>query len=224
MLWDTHLHTRYSGDSTAEPEDMVQAALQHGLDGICFTDHIDYDYPKEPELFLFDMDAYQKELSELKEKYQNVLPICIGVELGLQPQAAEYNRQLLQNSILDFVIGSSHVVHGIDPYYPEYYEGKTEYEAYLEYFESIKQLISRGKGIELNTAGLKYGLGHPHPTEDALGRYRELGGEILTIGSDGHKPEHLAFDFKKVPSFLQDAGFRYYTVFKKRQPEFIPLP
>ena len=77
MLWDTHLHTRYSGDSTAEPEDMVQAALQHGLDGICFTDHIDYDYPKEPELFLFDMDAYQKELSELKEKYQNVLPICI---------------------------------------------------------------------------------------------------------------------------------------------------
>ena len=37
MLWDTHLHTRYSGDSTAEPEDMVQAALQHGLDGICFT-------------------------------------------------------------------------------------------------------------------------------------------------------------------------------------------
>ena len=45
-----------------------------------------------------------------------------------------------------------------------------------------------GKGIELNTAGLKYGLGHPHPTEDALGRYRELGGEILTIGSDGHKP------------------------------------
>ena len=266
MLWDTHLHTRYSGDSTAEPEDMVQAALQHGLDGICFTDHIDYDYPKEPELFLFDMDAYQKELSELKEKYQKGLPICIGVELGLQPQAAEYNRQLLQNSILDFVIGSSHVVHGIDPYYPEYYEGKTEYEAYLEYFESIleniqayddfdvyghidyvvrygpnknadysyrkysdvideifKQLISRGKGIELNTAGLKYGLGHPHPTEDALGRYRELGGEILTIGSDGHKPEHLAFDFKKVPSFLQDAGFRYYTVFRGRKAEFVKL-
>lgn len=266
MLWDTHLHTRYSGDSTAEPEDMVQAALQHGLDGICFTDHIDYDYPKEPELFLFDMDAYQEELSELKEKYQNILPICIGVELGLQPQVAEYNRQLLQNRNLDFVIGSSHVVHGIDPYYPEYYEGKTEHEAYLEYFESIleniqayddfdvyghidyvvrygpnknadysyqkysdvideifKQLISRGKGIELNTTGLKYGLGHPHPTEDALARYRELGGEILTIGSDGHKPEHLAFDFKKVPHLLRDAGFRYYTVFRGRKAEFVKL-
>ena len=59
--------------------------------------------------------------------------------------------------------------------------------------------------------------------EDALGRYRELGGEILTIGSDGHKPEHLAFDFKKVPSFLQDAGFRYYTVFRGRKAEFVKL-
>ncbi len=175
------------GDSTAEPEDTVRV-----LPIILITTI------QKTGTFLFDMDAYQKELSELKEKYQNVLPICIGVELGLQPQAAEYNRQLLQNSILDFVIGSSHVVHGIDPYYPEYYEGKTEYEAYLEYFESIleniqayddfdvyghidyvvrygpnknadysyrkysdvideifKQLISRGKGIELNTAGLK---------------------------------------------------------------------
>ena len=60
MLWDTHLHTRYSGDSTAEPEDMVQAALQHGLDGICFTDHIDYDYPKEPELFFIRYGCLSK--------------------------------------------------------------------------------------------------------------------------------------------------------------------
>ena len=47
MLWDTHLHTRYSGDSTAEPEDMVQAALQHGLDGIGFTDHIEDVYKRQ---------------------------------------------------------------------------------------------------------------------------------------------------------------------------------
>lgn len=51
------------------------------------------------------------------------------------------------------------------------------YRKYSDVIDEIfKQLISRGKGIELNTAGLKYGLGHPHPTEDALGRYRELGG------------------------------------------------
>ena len=106
----------------------------------------------------------------------------------------------------DFVIGSSHVVHGIDPYYPKYYEGRSEKTAYREYFESIlenlntysdfdvyghldyvvrygpdhnrfytyeayadiideilRKLISMGKGIEVNTAGFKYGLGHPNP-------------------------------------------------------------
>lgn len=261
MLWDTHMHTRYSGDSTAEPEDMINAAIQYGLDGICVTDHMDYDYPNDSELFLFDVAAQQRELLMLKEKYKAHIPFLIGIELGLQPQVSGMNQELLRSYDFDFVIGSSHVVHGFDPYYKEYYEGKSEHEAYLEYFESILenisafdefdvyghidyvvrygpnkneeysyrryadvideifiQLIQKGKGIELNTAGLKYGLGHPHPTEDALKRYRELGGEILTLGSDAHKPEHVAYDFKRVPEILRNAGFRYYTVFEKRKP------
>ena len=77
--------------------------------------------------------------------------------------------------------------------------------------------------LECNTAGYKYGLGHPHPQEEILKRYRELGGELLTIGSDGHAPEQLAFDFPKIPGLLKDCGFRYYTVFHERKPEFYPL-
>ena len=50
-----------------------------------------------------------------------------------------------------------------------------------------------------------------------------FGGEIITVGSDGHKPEHLAYDFHKVPSILKEAGFHYYTIFKNRKPEFIKL-
>ena len=84
--------------------------------------------------------------------------------------------------------------------------------------------IQKGKGIELNTAGFKYGLGHPNPTESILKRYRELGGEIITIGADAHAPEHVAYDFDKVPAILKAAGFRYYTVFELRKPKFIPLP
>lgn len=50
--------------------------------------------------------------------------------------------------------------------------------------EILKTLIHRGKALECNTAGFKYGLGHPHPQEEILLRYRELGGELLTVGSD----------------------------------------
>ena len=46
MYWDTHMHCRFSGDSTADPESMILSAIAKNLNGICFTDHIDYDYPE----------------------------------------------------------------------------------------------------------------------------------------------------------------------------------
>ncbi len=97
-------------------------------------------------------------------------------------------------------------------------------EEYMDVIDEIlKQLISDGKGIELNTSGLKYGVGFAHPHEKILKRYRELGGEIITVGADGHIPEHIAYDFHLTDELLKEAGFRYYTVFKQRKPEFIKL-
>lgn len=280
MLWDTHMHTSFSTDSEAEPAAMAEEAIRRGLKGICITDHLDYDYPSqetdpsaagagsgmEPE-FLLDVDAYLPAMKALQEEYADKLAIRIGIELGLQPHLAERHRELLAQYAFDFVIGSSHVVHGMDPYYPVYYEGRTEAEAYREYFESIlenikafdgfdvyghidyvvrygpnqnreytylryadiideilKKLIRLGKGIEINTAGFYYGLGHPNPTEDIIRRYHELGGEIITIGSDGHAPERIGYDFEKVGRILREAGFRYYTVFRGRKGEFVPIP
>ena len=89
--------------------------------------------------------------------------------------------------------------------------------------EILRLLIEKGKGIEINTGGFKYGLGHPNPCEEILARYRELGGEIITVGADAHAPEHVGFAFEKVPQILKDAGFTYYTVFRKRKPEFIKI-
>ena len=87
----------------------------------------------------------------------------------------------------------------------------------------LKNLIEKGVGIECNTAGFKYGLGHPHPTEEILGRYRELGGEIITLGSDAHSPEHLGFAFEKAADILKNCGYRYYTIFENRKPNFLKL-
>ena len=267
MLWDTHMHTHFSGDSEASPLSMIDAAKRTGLFGICFTDHLDLDYPGEPELFLLDLPNYWKEMKKLSEQYSTDLKICTGIELGLQPHLTSQLTEIVNSYDFDFVIGSSHVVHGMDPYYPEYYESKTEDEAYEEYFSSIlenisafdgfdvyghidyvvrygpnknkfysyqkfsdvideilKTLIHRGKGIEINTGGFKYSLGHPNPTEDILKRYRELGGEIITIGADAHMPEHVGYDFQKVPDILKNAGFKYFTVFKNRKPEFLLFP
>ena len=266
MFWDQHMHCNFSGDSDALPEDMIRAGIAHGLSGICFTDHLDYDYPEEPNIFLLDFDNYFKVLPDLREKYADKISVNIGIELGLQPQAAGQNLAVAEKYPFDFIIGSSHVVNHMDPYYPEFFAGRDEDAAYMEYFESVleninsgvdfdvyghidyvvrygpnknafytyekfkdiideilTQLISKGKGIEVNTGGFKYGLGHPNPTEDIIKRYWELGGEIITMGADAHVPEYVAYEFDKTAQIIKNCGFKYYTVFKNRKAEFIPL-
>lgn len=86
--------------------------------------------------------------------------------------------------------------------------------------EILRVIIEKGKGLELNTAGFKYGLEFCNPHPDILRRYRELGGEIVTVGSDAHQPEYIAWKFAKAAEILKDCGFRYYAEFESRRPQF----
>ena len=88
--------------------------------------------------------------------------------------------------------------------------------------EILKAVIAKGKGIEINTAGVR-SLGYPHPHPFVLKRYKELGGELVTVGSDAHDRAHIASDFDMAEQALRSEGFRYYAVFRERKPELIPL-
>lgn len=89
--------------------------------------------------------------------------------------------------------------------------------------EILRTVIDKGKGIEYNTGGFKAGLGWGHPMPAVWKRYRELGGEILTIGSDAHVPEYVGSHFGDAGEFLKSAGFRYYCIYRGRKPVFLPL-
>jgi histidinol-phosphatase (PHP family) len=270
IIADYHLHSNFSSDSQAPMEQMVEQAIRLGLKKLCFTDHMDYDYPPVSGYnFVFDPSEYTNKLEQLKEQYHGKIELLTGIELGLQPHLSERLTSLINSYQFDFIIGSSHVVNHFDPYFPEFWINKTKEEGIRTYFESIiencksfhdfnvyghidyiiryipkndqtvldysyedyadlldevlKTIISYGKGIEVNTAGYKYGLGFPNPKADVLKRYRELGGELITIGSDAHKPEHLCFDFDKIPDLLKGLGFRYYATFVKGKPIYEKL-
>ena len=103
-------------------------------------------------------------------------------------------------------------------------EKEYSYTDYADIIDEIlKLLIEKEKGLEVNSAGLKYGLPFAHPHPDVLKRYRELGGEIITIGADAHTPDKIAYAFDKAATVLENCGFRYYTVFKDHKPKFISL-
>ena len=94
--------------------------------------------------------------------------------------------------------------------------------SYREYAALIDPILSRiielDKALEVNTAGYKYGLGAPNPQDKVLKRYKKLGGTKITIGSDGHKPEHLAYDFAKCEALLKELEFDGYYIYENRQP------
>ncbi|MBO4920678.1 MAG: histidinol-phosphatase HisJ family protein [Lachnospiraceae bacterium] len=300
---DFHLHSYFSTDSEEKQENIIEEALERGFSGICFTDHMDLYFPLECSKksggdFNFDADEYYDCIMKLKHKYRNIIKIYLGMEIGLRDEedlkdkcVKEYN-ELIAKYPFDFIIGSTHCLENIDPYWEEYWDGRTAEEGlrryydaidknvsdydcfdslghldylvryvsegaalrsfqagqpckktaeggmpdfsekrfygkymydpkdYMDYTDSImKKLIDKGRALEINTAGLKYGLGFAHPKLELLKRYRELGGELITIGSDAHRAEHLAYDFDKASELLINLGYRYYFIYNNRKPE-----
>lgn len=270
---DIHTHTTFSTDCDAPMEVMIKEAISRGLDTLCFTEHMDKDYPidptRDPSLpieFLLDTDAYRTGFLEMRKKYGDKIRLLWGVEIGLQPNLAEWNQNYVNRHPFDFIIGSEHNPENRDPYYPAFFEGRTEEASYTLYFEEtltnlklfsdfdsighmdyivrygpnknkeysfakysdyiepiLEFIISHGIALEVNAGGYRNGLGEPNPCKDIIIRYKELGGELITIGSDAHTPQSMCFEFDRIENLLLDCGFKYHAIFIGRKPVLYPL-
>lgn len=89
--------------------------------------------------------------------------------------------------------------------------------------EILKTLVERGKALELNTSGYRKNAGEPLPPEYMLRLYRDLGGDLVTIGSDAHEPRWMDDGLEQGVALLQACGFRYLTLYEKRKPQQIKL-
>ena len=87
----------------------------------------------------------------------------------------------------------------------------------------LKIVIQDGKGIEINTSSRRYGLKDSTPSRDILKLYKELGGKIITIGSDSHKIEHLGAYIDEAKELLKEIGFDSFCTFEKMKPSFHQL-
>lgn len=107
------------------------------------------------------------------------------------------------------------------------YDSHSGYDGFIHHRELIEKILQKviadGKGLELNTSSVRYGLDSLMPDRRILEMYRELGGRILTIGSDSHKKEHLGAYIKEMKPILTDIGFREFCTFHRMEPEFHPL-
>lgn len=256
MYVDYHSHTLYSFDGESRTEEMLQAAIQRGVEEICFTDHLDYDIP---EYHVPDFIARAEEFSQLRKKFTDI-KIKEGVEVGLSDKVcAEMASSTLRDVKLDFVIGSVHTVNGIDAWRDVFYEGKSKEKAYREYLETVARviktcpwmnalghydfvakyapyqdrsvsckhaldafdsifeyLITNGMTMEVNTASWQKSAPWG---EDVLRRFKELGGEYVTLGSDTHGAERIGARMHEAEALVKRAGIKYIATFSNKKPE-----
>lgn len=267
-MFDCHIHSRFSADSVMNATEACKKAVQAGLSGIAFTDHLDIDYPETDVFNKIDFEHYCRFMDDLKEKEKDRLKVLKGIEIGIQPNVIDESSKIVRSHDFDYVLASIHILDGIDPYKKVYYESKTKIEAYEKYLREIlfmvrnfndfdnvghfeyiirnacyddrtmkyddhigvfdeifKALINKGKGFEINTGSFRDKPGIVTAGYDiaVLKRYKELGGEIVSLGSDAHNTEYIGYKFGFFKDLLLEAGFRYETYFEKRKPVYIPL-
>ena len=261
-MFDFHIHSNVSFDSSSEAADIVAAAKAAGLREICFTDHYDFNVldGNVPEFF---------RLPRYAEVYDNLhaegIAVRYGVEFGIMPDNAHELKNLLSKRNFDFVIGSVHTVDGFEIYGPPFWQGKAVTQCFRKYLETtlasvsahsdfdvlghltyaskcppntekkrieyadfsdiideiLLTLAKNGKGLEINTSGMDK-LGAFLPDESIIRRFRELGGEIVTVGSDAHAPDRVG-QYSDEALDICRRLFGYVCTFNNRQPVFHKL-
>lgn len=263
LLHDFHIHTRFSYDGQLPLSSIISEAQEKGLQGICFTDHMEMFHAMPQWATPLDIPAYRKAFEE--EKAKSPIPLFFGMELGMQPGFEKGAVAKVAEGGFDFVIASMHLFQGKDPYYEDLsldmdrssiielmvsetmaslkgldsfcvlghldyiFKHHPQHPRSLDHAEAperldalLRLLIAKGKGIEVNTSGYAY-TGSSMPGASIVKRYRELGGEIVTVGSDTHRAGEIGRSFQDAQELLVRSGFRYYTYFQDMKPYFMPI-
>lgn len=274
MYFDYHVHTIYSDDSDYPMEDVIKDAIAHGIEEICFTDHVDYgvkwdhdglsEEEKKHIVLNVDYPAYFEEIEKWKSRYGDRIKIRRGLEFGIQQHTIVQFEKLYETYDMDFILLSCHQIGDLEFWNQAFQKGKTQQEYNEQYYEAIlhvmqhfthysvlahldlikrydeqgifpfepvrplvteilKKAIADGKGIEINTSSFRYGLPDLTPSREILRLYRDLGGTILTIGSDSHMPCHLGAHIPEVIQEVKEMGFPGICTFEHMKPMMHPF-
>ena len=234
---DYHIHTRFSPDSKTTIEELLIEVKRKGIYNFCVTDHFEYTYVGDWLLEnQFSPFVYANHLRDLGliagielgwngmvpivDDFRNFDFVILSIHEWFVPLSEgqrSYQAYLQRVWSCIHHFDHFHVLGHLD--FPRRYEpsfqpfGKELYGLVRDIFQ---RLIQTGKGVELNTkvygnGNSEYGL--PHPDIQMLALYREMGGTVITIGSDAHGLDAVGRHIQKGLRLLQDLGFRYLSTF-----------
>jgi len=111
--------------------------------------------------------------------------------------------------------------------YPYRYYKKNGFGPIIENFkktqlydEFLNEVIENDIALEINTSGFRYGLNDSSPSFDLVKRYIQMGGKLITVGSDSHNLRNCGDSIKDVYEFLVENGLKYIARFNKMKISF----
>lgn len=185
------------GGANHDPELAKNIAFSDGLDFIIGSVH---NLKGRPDFFAMDYNSEEE---------------CRGM-------IREYLVENIETAELGYCDVLGHVGFANKFMYDKGYDVKiTEFDDELNVL--LRTLVEKGVGLEINTSGLRRKINETAPTLNVVKRYREMGGEIITVGSDGHVPKYAGYGAQTGFEILREAGFKYVTVFEERKPKFLNI-
>ena len=175
---------------------------------------------------------FQKLFDKYKEKFDFVILSCHQVndkefwtnEFQKGKSIDEYNAEYYEEIYRVMSRYSDYSILGHLDHIQRYNETIHPFEKSREIIVKIlKKVIEDNKGIEVNTSSFRYGLKELTPERDILKLYHELGGKIITIGSDAHKAENVGEHIPYIQEELKKIGFIDICTFDKMKPIFHKL-
>ena len=208
MIFDSHMHTKFSADSKMTAVEAIARAASLNL-GVVFTEHFDYGLEIKGKSFTFDAAAYMNEYKNFRGE-----KVRLGVEVGLRKFARAANEKFIAQAPFDLVIGSIHLVDDLDIYYPEFFADKDKTTAYKKYF---RQMADEAAVADFDVLGHIDYICRTAPYSDAeisyvlfdkeideVLKYRALGGRFVTLGSDAHRVSAVGNYFPRALDFLRE--------------------
>lgn len=166
--FDSHLHTPLCGHAVGTPAEMAQAALERGLAGITFTDHIPmpawYDAPWR--MRRDQLQLYVDEVLAVRDAFAGRLEVRLGLEADFHPGTERWVEQLLGAHPWDYVIGSVHYLGawGLDnPEFQDEYGRRDLRQLYREYYALIENAAGSGLFDSIGHLDLPKKFGHKAP-------------------------------------------------------------
>jgi histidinol-phosphatase (PHP family) len=157
LLIDYHVHNHFSPDSEADSTEMLKNIQKLGIKEVCFTNHAEwFDSKTVDHVGTFDFQEALRRFESIKWEIEHLqpqfpdLPVKLGAEITYHPDDLEDIERLIKEVDFDFLLGSVHnidgfIINSLHAGAYDYFEGKSEEDAYGKYFDQLLALVKWGQ-------------------------------------------------------------------------------